>query len=250
MSLQNPALLAGHAARCIERARSLGADEAVVHISESLSRNVQCRDGHIEELNHEHEQGLALTVYCRKSSGSASCSEWTEKALDEAVDAALAAARHTQSDPDFGLPEGQYMADADAAREAALRLFVDEAVSMDALIAQAQACEAAALAHDHRIIPGEGASAAHLVYQMHLADSNGFAHTSRRSRSSVSLAVLACEGQSRQSRHDYDSAVAATGLRSPRDIGETAAAQALAALHPHPIPSGNYPVLILSLIHI
>ena len=244
MSMNPLDKLAEHAEWCVARARRLGADEAIVHISESLSRSVQCRGEAIEELAHEHEQGLALTVYCDKRSGSASVSEWSEKALGEAVDAALAAARYTQGDPDFGLPEPQYYAQVDAHRQAALKLHDPEEPALEALIDCAQACEQAALDQDARIVSGEGASAAHVFYQRHIATSNGFAHGSRSSRSSVSLSVLARENDSQQSDYDYDYAVAWQGLRTPQAVGAQAARRAVAALHPRAIVPGRYPVIL------
>lgn len=244
MSMNPLNTLAEHAAWCIERAQRLGADETVVHISESLARGVQCRGEAIEELTHEHDQGLALTVYCGKRSGSASVSEWSEKALGEAVDAALAAARYTQSDPDFGLPDAQYFAQVDDAKQEMLQLFDGEEPALETLIAQAQACEQAAFAHDARIVLSEGASAEHVCYQSHLANSKGFARGSRSTRSSVSVSVLAREGESQQSDYDYDYAVRRQGMRSAQAIGTKAAERAVAALQPRAIASGRYPVLL------
>lgn len=244
MSMQTLDTLSQYAAWCVDRAQALGADETRVHISESVARSVQCRGDAIEELTHEHEQGLSLIVYCDKRSGSASVSEWSEKALAEAVDAALAAARYTQSDPDFGLPEPAYYPQVDEAQQAALALFDAHEPDVETLLDTAQACEAAALAHDSRIVSGEGASASHVFYQTHIAASNGFAHGSQGSRSSVSLSVLARDGDSQQSDYDYDYGVRWHNLRSAQSIGETAAKRAVAALHPRAIASGRYPVIL------
>lgn len=244
MSMKPPEILAGHAAWCVDRARQGGADEVMVHISESLARSVQCRGEAIEELTHEHEQGLTLTVYCDKRSGSASVSEWSEKALAEAVDAALAAARHTQGDPDFGLPEPQYYARVDAQKQAVLQLHDAHEPTVEALIARAQACEQAAFAHDGRIVLSEGADASHLSYQEYLATSNGFAQGGRRTRSSLSLSVVARDGGSQQSDYDYDYHVGWQGLRTPQAVGAKAAERAVAALNPRAIASGRYPVIL------
>ena len=236
-------VLGEHAHWCIERAVRLGADEAMVHISESEAQSVQCRGEAIEELGFEREQGLSLTVYCDKRSGSASVSEWSEKALGDAVDAALAAARFTESDADFGLPDPVHYARISAEQQAALALYDDEVPDAEQLIAAAQACERAAYEHDARIVNSEGANASHLRYQSFLATSNGFAHGQQSTRSSLSLSVMARDGASQQSDYDYDARVAWRDLPAPQTLGVNAAQRALAALHPRPVPAGRYPVI-------
>lgn len=244
MSLYPMSVLAGHADYCLSRARQKGADEVAVSIGESNAHNVQCRGEAIEELTRAREQSLALTVYCNKKSGSASVSEWSQAALDEAVDAALAAARFTEADPDFGLPDPEHYANVDAQAQQALSLYDEHTPDTESLIAAARACEAAAYAADTRIVNSEGASASFDRYQHYYATSNGFAHGSRGTRAALSLSVLAREGESQQRDYDYDYRVGWRDLRNPESIGQTAAARAVAALHPQSVASGSYPLLL------
>ncbi|MDO4775955.1 MAG: metallopeptidase TldD-related protein [Cardiobacteriaceae bacterium] len=244
MSLNPLALLAEHAEYCLSRARAGGADEAAVYIGENNAHSVQCRGDAIEELTRAREQSLALTVYCGKRSGSASVSEWSQTALDEAVDAALAAARFTEADPDFGLPNPSLYARVDADAQNALALYDDHIPDTESLIAAARACEAAAYGADARIVNSDGASASVDVYQHHYATSNGFAHGWRGTRAGLSLSVLAKDGDSQQRDYDYDHGTGWRHLRAPESIGREAAARAVAALHPQAIASGSYPVLL------
>ncbi|MDO5090775.1 MAG: metallopeptidase TldD-related protein [Cardiobacteriaceae bacterium] len=244
MSLNPLGLLAEHADYCLRRARAGGADEAAVYIGENNAHSVQCRGEAIEELSRAREQRLALTVYCGKRSGSASVSEWSRAALDEAVDAALAAAQFTEADADFGLPDPALYAHIDDAAQAALDLYDDAIPDSESLMAAARACEAAAYAADARIVNSDGGSASVDVYQHHYATSNGFAHGARGTRSGLSVSVLAKSGDSQQRDYDYDHGVRWQGLRAPESIGQQAAARALAALHPQAMVSGEYPVLL------
>ena len=244
MSLHPLSRLAEHAEYCLQRARAGGADEAAVYIGENNAHSVQCRNDAVEELTRAREQSLALTVYCGKKSGSASVSEWSQHALDEAVDAALAAARFTEADPDFGLPDPALYARVDDKAQQTLALYVPEVPDVETLIAAAKACEAAAYATDPRIVNSEGASASFDCYQQHYATSNGFAHGWRGTRAALSLSVLAREGDSQQRDYDYDHGVSWRNLRASEDIGRIAAERAIAALNPEPLPAGQYPVLL------
>ncbi|MBV7434228.1 hypothetical protein KRX19_04230 [Cardiobacteriaceae bacterium TAE3-ERU3] len=244
MKLTDTQALYDSAAYALEQARSGGADEAKVVISESSGLEVDWRDGKLETLTRERDLNLSLSVMRNGSEGSIHISDRSPQAIAAAVSAALDIAHYTEADPDLRLPECEQYATISDDELAALERYDPqlEQWHSDILCEHAATCEAAAR-EDARIVNSNGASAGHSIAQTVYLTSNGFSLDHRGSRCGVSVSVIAGNDNGQQSDYAHASARHATDLEDASSIGKRAAERAIAALDPQSISSGSYPVL-------
>ncbi|MEE4464943.1 DNA gyrase modulator, partial [Azotobacter chroococcum] len=81
--------------------------EVSVSIEQGLSTTV--RQGEVETVEFNRDQGFGITLYLGQRKGSASTSATGEAAIRETVAAALAIARHASEDDCAGLPDAALM---------------------------------------------------------------------------------------------------------------------------------------------
>jgi hypothetical protein len=91
-------------------ARTLGASEAGVEVSEGVGLSVSVRKGEVENVERNRDKSLGITVYVGKRRGNASTSDFSRAALEQTVRAAHDIARFTAEDPAAGLPEVEDLA--------------------------------------------------------------------------------------------------------------------------------------------
>jgi PmbA protein len=222
----------------IRRAKDCGADAADAVLVKSRALSFTCRLGKQEQIERSESSDLGLRVFIGKRQAVASSSDLTPVALDELAGRAVAMARVVPDDPYCGLAEPELLAsdvpDVDSCDTAE--------PSMETLFAQAAATEDAA-----RAVPGitnsEGASASWALTHSTIVASNGFARTRARSQHSLSVSVLAGEGQAMERDYDYTAAVYAEDLRDPVEVGRAAAERAVRRLHPRKAESVQVPVI-------
>lgn len=224
--------------QCLARAKAKGADAADVILAESLSVSSTVRLGALEDVERSEALDLGLRVFVGQSQAIVSTSDLSEASLEESAENAVAMAKAAPPDPHAGLPE-----EAGSVRQAGdLDLYDDFAPSADALRAQAEEAEAAALAVKG-VSNSIGASATHGVTGVVLAASNGFSGSYRRSSFSVSCAVLAGEGTAMERDYDYSSKVHHSDLESAASIGTTAGERAVKRLGGQKMPTQQVPVV-------
>ena len=220
-------------------ARAKGADAAEADLSESVGQSVQVRLREIEQIEHQQDKSLDITVYRGQSRGRASTADFSPAALEATVQAALDIARFTAQDPCAGLADADLMAtefhDLDKYHEWDL----DSAGA----VALASECEAAALDADSRIANSEGVSVQTGHFQFVYANSHGFMHHQQSTRHSLSCCVLAEDSAGMQRDYWFDLSCDAADLDSAADIGRTAAARTLARLDAGSLKTGSFPVL-------
>ncbi|MGL5986908.1 MAG: PmbA/TldA family metallopeptidase, partial [Burkholderiales bacterium] len=146
--------LAELAQRALSHAQTLGASACDVEVTEGFGQSVTVRLGEVETIEYNRDKGVGVTVYVGQQKGHASTSDFSAKAIEDAVRAAFSIARYTAADDCAGL--------ADPARLAHnapdLDLCHPWALTVEEAIAQAQQCEDAARAVDVRISNSEGAT--------------------------------------------------------------------------------------------
>ena len=231
--------LVGTIENVLEEARRLGASsaEAGMTIESGLSANV--RVGEVETLEHTRDKGLGITVYFGGRKGSASTTDFSDKAWRATVKAACDIARHTAEDPCNGLAEADLMA-----REAPdLDLYHPWGIDADQAIEIAELCEAAALSYDKKIKNSEGASVnLHTGFRV-LGNSHGFLGGYATSRNSVNCAVIAEDPSGMQRDYWYSISRDPDKLDSPEAIGEKAAKRALQRLQARKLATTTMPVV-------
>lgn len=220
-------------------ARKGGADACETHISEGSGQNVTARMGEVETIEYTRDKGLSVTVYIGQNRGNASSSDFSPKAIEETVAAALAIARHTAADRFAGLAE----ADLLAADFPDLDLYHPWPLSVEQAIELAKRCEAAALAVDKRITNSEGAnvsvSATQFIYSNSLGFMGGYPSTSHN----IGCSVIASDEGGMQRDYWYSIARARDDLEDIEAIGRKAGERSLARLGARKISTCEAPVL-------
>jgi PmbA protein len=224
----------------LRHARAKGAAAAEAEVSESSGLSVTVRCGEVDTIEYNHDKGLSVGVYLGQRWGCASTSDFSARAVQETVEAALAIARFTAEDPCAGLPEKEELA-LEALPDLDLHHPWD--LSTEAAIALARRCEEAAFAADARVENSEGSSLSSQQGQFILANSQGFMGGYPSSRHDLSCSVIAGKGERMQRDYWYATHRKPEALETPEAVGEQAARRAVARLGAKKIAAGSFPVL-------
>ena len=226
----------------IAHARKLGATDAGAEASEGCGLSVSVRKGALENIEHNRDKSLGVTVYIGQRRGNASTSDFSPEAVKRTVQAAYDIARFTAEDPAAGLPD-----EADIARQyPELDLFHPWPVTADEALEIALECERAAFATDARITNSEGAGVSAQQSHFYAAHTHGFRGGYASSRHTLSVAPIAGSGPDMQRDYWYSSMRNARDLAAPEAVGRYAAERALSHLHARKIPTTECPVLFES----
>ena len=226
----------------LKQAKTKGATDCEVDLSEGYGLNVTVRQGELETLEHNRDKGVGITVYVGQKKGHASSSDLSKPALQAALAAALDIARFTAADDCAGLAE----ADRFAKNVTDPGLFFPWNLEVDDAVAVAQRCEAAAFAVSPLITNSEGASVSASQSQFIMANSRGFMAGFPTSRHYVSVSVIGGKGDGMQ-RDDWyigsrDAAEFADPARIAK-IGDYAARRALSRLKSKRLKTMQVPVI-------
>jgi len=233
----------------LDFARSLGASDAAVEVSEGVGLSVSVRKGESENVERNRDKSMGITVYAGQRRGNASTSDFSRAALEQTVRAAHDIARFTAEDSAAGLPEADDVA-TPAQAERDLDLFHPWAIDAEGALQIALRCEAAALNVDARITNSEGAGVSAQQSHFFAGNSRGFRGGYASSRHSLSVAPIAStpgkRGDDMQRDAWYTSMRAPSELSAPEAVGRYAAERALSRLKSRKIKTCEVPVLFES----
>ena len=233
--------------RALAHAKKLGATDAGAEASEGCGLSVSVRKGELENVERNRDKSLGVTVYIGHRRGNASTSDFSEKAIEQTVQAAYDIARFTAEDPVAGLPDADDIAPPETHRD--LDLFHPWAITSEEAAEMAKACEAAAFKTHRRITNSEGAGVSAQQSHFFSAHTRGFRGGYASSRHSFSVAPIASlPGKNGEMQRDawYSSMRDAAELASPEAVGRYAAQRALSRLGSRKIPTTQCPVLFES----
>jgi PmbA protein len=220
-------------------AAARGASACETEVSDGFGQSVTVRRGEVETIEYNRDKGLGVTVYLGQRRGHASTSDFSPKALRDAVDAALSIAGHTAEDDCAGLADRELL----ATEFPDLDLHHPWPLSVEEAIALAKSCEDAAFAADKRVTNSEGASVSahetHFVY----ANSLGFLAGYPSSRHSVGCTAIAGKGDAMQRDYWYSIARSRTDLEAVDGVGRKAGVRAAARLEARKIGTCEVPVV-------
>ncbi len=235
----DPDTLKSLAADVLRTATRLGATAAEVDVSEGFGQAVTVRRGEIETIEYNRDKSIGVTVYIGQRRGNAASSDFSPKALEDTVRAALTIASHTAEDDCAGLADEDLLA-----RDIPdLDLYHPWDLSVEAAIELARECEAAALAVDPRIGNTEGASVHTQESQFVYGNTLGFLAGMPASRHSLSCSVIAGRGDDMQRDDWYSMSRVPGNLDAPATVGEHAGRRSVARLASRKIPTQRVPVL-------
>lgn len=226
-----------HAA--LQAAREHGSTAAEADLGMGHGLSVSVRRGAPENIEHQRDKALSLTVYVGQRKGSASTTDLGAKALGETAQSACNIARHASPDPCAGLIDAGYLA-----REIPdLDLMHSWNIGPDEAIDLAIGCEREALTADRRITNSDGAMVSTYSGSHWYANSHGFSGGWDWSTHSIDCAVIAEAGGGMQRDGWYTKHRNPVALERPEAVGRHAAERALARLGAARLSTRRAPVV-------
>ena len=210
----------------LKHAQQGGATACETNVSDGFGQTVTVRQSAVETIEYHRDKGLSVTVYIGQKRGNASTSDFSPQAISDTVAAALSIARYTADDDCAGLADAELLAQD----YPQLDLYYPWELSVEEVIELAKQCEQAAYAVDKRITNSEGATVSVSESQFIYANSLGFMGGYPLSRHSISCAMIAEQGDSKQRDYWYSVARDAVDLETAESIGQKAGARSAARL--------------------
>ncbi len=222
-------------------ARKAGAEAADTLAVEGTSVSIDVRSGKLEHAERSEGVDIGLRVIIGKRQACVSSSDTRPETIDQMAERAVAMARLAPEDPTTGLADAAALA---SERDVSRLELSDPTADPDPAMLQADAAraEAAALAIKG-VSQVQSASAAFGRRAVWLAASNGFSAGYERSDRSISCVAITGTGTGMERDYDFDSRIFQADLRTPEDIGTSAAERAIARAAPRKPKTGAYPVL-------
>jgi PmbA protein len=225
--------------QALDLARAQGATDAEADIGTGQGLSVTVRQGDVETVEHQRDKGLGITVYLGRRKGSASTSDFSDRALHDTVAAACNIARLASEDACAGLVEAGYLAE----EIPDLDLHHPWQVSAEQAIELALECESHARNADRRISNSDGAvvstySGTHLYGNTldFIGGWNWSSHT-------IDCNVIAGSDGGMQRDGWYTRARAVEDLEDARSVGIRAADRTVARLGARPLSTRRVPVI-------
>jgi PmbA protein len=223
--------------RLVKAALKSGADAADAVEFKNISVGVSYRLGKLEDVGRSESSDLGLRVFVGRRVAFVSSTDFSDKALSELPERAVAMAKLAPEDKYAGLAPKEKLArdvpevEIDDPQEPSTVLLVE----------CARAAEASALE-----VPGvtnsEGGSADYGRTMVTLATSEGFLGGYTGTSRSVAASVIAGEGTEMERDYDYATARFASDLESAESVGKRAGERAVKRLGPRKVKTQSVPV--------
>lgn len=225
--------------RLISLAKIKGADHADALYAEGRSIGVSWRDGALEDLDGSEGADLGLRVMIGHKQATASTSDHSAHGLSMLVDRTLAMAHEVPEDPYCCLaPQDQLY----TGPIKGLDLYDSYQPGAEDLRELARRADDAARAVKG-ITNTDGGSASSGHFTIALMTSDGFRGTYQSSSFSLSVSAHGEKDGAMERDYDFSSARHFADLKSPEDIGQTAANLTLKRLGAVKMKSGRMPVV-------
>ena len=225
----------------LQRAKEAGADSADVLAVRGNSISIDVRNGVLEQAERSESTDIGLRVLVGQRVANVSSSDVRADSLAIMAERAVAMAREAPEDPYVGLADPSQL--SKNRKSDWLELYDPTPEPSPAELEQnARDAEAAALAVDG-ITQVSASSAGYGSQEVYLAASNGFSGGYHRTSRSTSCVAIAGTGTGMERDYDGDQRIFQSDLRSPAEIGRTAAERTLERMNPRKPKTGAYPVL-------
>src|SRR5215471_7548973 len=218
-SFLDQSALSALAERLVDAARRAGADAADAMAARSISLSVEVRDGTVEESERAEGDSMGLRVLVGRRQAVVSTNDIAGESASALADPALRAK---------SFPE--------------LDLLDPELPSVPDLERMAKAAEAAGVAVKG-VSKSGGASAGAGIGGVVLVTGHGSTGAYLGSHHSMSMMAIAGEGTAMERDYDFSSALHASDLEAPEQIGLRAGERAAKRLNPRKVPSGRVPIV-------
>jgi PmbA protein len=207
---------------CLDR----GADQAEVYLESSRNLQIEVRNGEIETVQEAASHGAGFRVFVQGRMAFASCNDFSDNALENAIDKAIGFASNTTADENNVLPDDKRLSDVSGLYDPQIAQ-----VSMDQKIELAKQVETLAM-KDSRITKSGGSGYNEGEAEVYLANSNGLSKSYRETACSFGVYVVAEKGEQKSSGGENCSRRFFQELKAPEEIAEKAARDAYEMLDP------------------
>jgi PmbA protein len=214
-----------------------GADQAEVYLESGRNLRIQVRNGEIETVQEAASHGVGFRVFVGGKMAFASCNDFEESALENAMDKAIGFAANTTSDENNVLPNDKGLTDVSGLYDPQIAQ-----ASMDDKIALAKKAEMLAM-KDARITKSGGSSYGEGEAEVFLANSHGLSKSYRESACSFGVYVVAEKGDQKSSGGESCSRRYFKELKTPEEIAEKAARDAYEMLDPRMVKTQKADVI-------
>ncbi|MES2142110.1 MAG: metalloprotease PmbA [Pseudomonadota bacterium] len=225
-------------AKSIKMAKQQGATHVEANISHDIGFSVSIRMQEVETIEHNRNKALGINVYFGQRKGSASSSDFSTEAIENAIKAACNIARFTNEDPFSGLANVDLL----EASPPDLDLYHPWSIDPQNAIELGKDCEARALANKD-ITLSEGVTLATHQGLYLYANSNNFIGSYPSTRHSLSCSLVAKDKKGMQRDGSYTVSCDPEQLLPPEKLGKIAAKNTIERLGARRLPTCKVPVI-------
>ena len=225
--------------KALARCREIGADSAEAAIGTGKGLSVTVRMGRVETIEHQRDKGLGITVYMGGRKGSASTTDFSDKATEATAAAACTIAKNASEDDCAGLIEPRYL----AKNAPDLDLCHGWDIDPQAAIELAIECERAARQTDRRLTNSDGAIVSTYAGSHLYGNTHHFINGWDWSSHNIDCTVIAEENGNMQRDGWYTKARDYRDLDSVKTVGEEAAHRTLSRLNAQKLSTRSAPVI-------
>ena len=208
--------------KCLKK----GADLAEVYIESGRNLSIEVRNGEIETVQESATHGVGFRVFVQGRMAFSSCNDFTDNALNNAVESAIRFAANTTPDENNILPDDKGFVE--------VRGLYDPQISqvpMEKKIELATKVEKLAM-KDSRITKSSGASYSEGEGEVFIANSNGLLKSFKESGCGFGVSVVAEKDDQKSTGGEYCSRRFYADLKPLEEIAQKAAKDAFEMLDP------------------
>ncbi|CUS78924.1 microcin-processing peptidase 1. Unknown type peptidase. MEROPS family U62 [Candidatus Kryptonium thompsonii] len=213
-----------------------GAEECDVFISIDDEFSAMIKDAEIESIKQAVTHGLGIRVFKNKKIGFSYTTDFSNFAIEKAIEEAITLAENSTPEPDNELPKIENQNEIKIFDPNVFSINVDEKIKI------AKEIESFAKSYDPRI-KVESTGFGNVIQRRTLASSNGFIGEYEGTIFEIYCSTIASEDG--ESQTGFYSSVSRffDKLQTPEFVAKNASIRALQLLHPQKIKTGRYPVI-------
>ena len=219
------------ASQTIEYSKKLGATDVNVEVVHSISETVNLRNKQLDESNRSDSFAIGITTYINKKKSTISSSNLSKDNIKILTERCIETAKITPDDEFNSLPDKELMAKNFESLDLYDEFHVPNNKKIDIL---KEAEEAAS--KETKIINTE-TDFTENKSNFVLANSNGFINGYKTSNFNISCVAVAKKDSQMERDYDFTSKRHFSDLISPKNVGESAAANTVKKLDPKKIKS-------------
>ncbi len=222
----------------IELLKKYQVSDYEISLGSSSGVSTVVRLGEVETLQYHLDKSFDVNVFFGKKKGHASSVDISKASLEKTIESACLIAKYTQEDTFNGLAPKELM----AFDRPNLDVYHPWDLDAQRSIKLAKICEETALAQDE-IGNSEGAEVSSFQGQGLYANSNDLIAMQNSTSHSLNCSLIAKRGDDMQTAYEYTTALDATDLETPQQVGEKVAKLAQQKLGARSIESQKCPVI-------